>query len=85
MKVKIIFKWFDFWVGLFIDTKKKTLYFFPVPMLGLEVKYGESPIKNELQQTNVSNWVCKYCGCEHLYEGKNGIWCESCLKKQTVL
>lgn len=37
MKVKIIFKWFDFWVGLFYDIKKKCLYIFPVPMVGIKI------------------------------------------------
>jgi hypothetical protein len=29
--------------------------------------------------------VCEFCGHEHLMRGKNGVWCEECLKKQTVL
>lgn len=33
--VKLIFAWYDFWVGLFWDKKKKILYFFPIPMLGI--------------------------------------------------
>lgn len=35
MRVRLIFAWYDIWVGFFVDTKKKRLYFFPVPMLGL--------------------------------------------------
>lgn len=38
MKIKFIFAWFDFWVGLFWDKKRQWLYFFPVPMFGVVVK-----------------------------------------------
>jgi len=39
MKAKIIFRWYDFWIGFFYDTKKKTLYIFPVPMLGIQIQF----------------------------------------------
>ena len=38
MKIRPIFKWFDFWVGLFYDTKKKRLYIFPIPMCGIYIE-----------------------------------------------
>lgn len=37
MRAKLIFRWYDLWVGLFIDTKKRVIYFFPFPMLGIMV------------------------------------------------
>lgn len=39
MKVNLIFKWFDFWIGLFWDQKKRWLYFFPIPCIGLVLKF----------------------------------------------
>ena len=39
MSIKIIFKWFDFWVGFFWDSKKSMLYFFPVPMFGVVFRF----------------------------------------------
>jgi hypothetical protein len=35
MKAKIIFAWYDFWIGFFYDQKKKRLYFFPIPCFGI--------------------------------------------------
>jgi hypothetical protein len=41
MKVQFIFKWFDFWVGLFYDRKKKWLYILPIPMFGIILKFDK--------------------------------------------
>ena len=39
MKIKPMFAWYDFWIGLFYDTKKKILYLFPIPMFGLKIRF----------------------------------------------
>lgn len=39
MKVKFVFVWSDLWIGFFWDSKKKWLYFFPVPMFGVILKF----------------------------------------------
>lgn len=37
-KIKIIFAWYDLWIGLFVDTSKRRFYFFPIPMLGIQTE-----------------------------------------------
>ncbi len=39
MKIKPFFKWYDLWIGMFIDTKKKAIYIIPFPMFGIKIDY----------------------------------------------
>ena len=39
MKVQLIFRWYDLWIGFFWDSKKHWLYFFPIPMVGVILKF----------------------------------------------
>jgi hypothetical protein len=47
MKIKIIFAWYDFWIGLFWDKKKKWLYIFPIPMCGIVFQFNSVPQKTK--------------------------------------
>lgn len=38
MRFKIIFAWYDIWIGFFWDAKQRYLYFFPVPCCGIRVR-----------------------------------------------
>jgi len=44
MKVEFLFKWYDFWIGVFYDRKNNWLYFLPFPMIGIIIKL---PIKRD--------------------------------------
>lgn len=39
LKIKPIFRWYDLWIGLFIDTKNNVKYIFPIPCFGFKVYY----------------------------------------------
>lgn len=43
MQIKPMFAWYDFWVGVFVDSRRKdrrVIYVFPVPMFGLRIEWG---------------------------------------------
>jgi len=37
MKIKPIFAWYDFWIGVFYDRQKKNIYIFLLPMFGFKI------------------------------------------------
>jgi len=39
VKIKPFFKWFDIWIGVYIDRANKTVYICPIPMFGLKISY----------------------------------------------
>lgn len=40
MRVRPIIAWYDLWVGLFWDGRKRRLYVFPVPCVGFYIEWG---------------------------------------------
>lgn len=50
-RVKFLFAWYDLWVGIFWDSKKKLLYILPIPMIGIIINCNNEKI-------------CKECGTE---------------------
>lgn len=36
--VSPFFRWYDLWIGFYVDTKNKTVYFCPLPMIGLKIE-----------------------------------------------
>ena len=39
MRVRLIFAWFDLWVGLFWDRHNRAIYVFPLPMWGIKISF----------------------------------------------
>jgi len=47
IKIRLIFAWYDLWVGVFIDTRKRRLYVFPLPCFGLVISLATKAAKEE--------------------------------------
>jgi hypothetical protein len=37
VSVRLIFAWYDLWIGVFIDRPKRRVYIFPLPCVGLVI------------------------------------------------
>lgn len=57
MKIKPFFRWYDLWIGVFIDKEHGVLYVCPIPMFGFKVMI---PIRHYLI---VSRLINKPIGC----------------------
>lgn len=42
MKIKFIFAWYDFWIGMFWDQNKKRLYILPIPCVGVVLDFRKT-------------------------------------------
>jgi hypothetical protein len=38
--IHLIFAWYDFWIGIFWDSKKRRLYILPIPCLGIMIQFA---------------------------------------------
>lgn len=47
IKITPFFRWYDIWIGIFIDCKNSTIYFVPFPMFGLKISYKKVRATNE--------------------------------------
>lgn len=41
ISVRPVFAWYDLWVGVFVQPERKQLYFFPIPVFGFLIRWGD--------------------------------------------
>lgn len=39
MRIRPIFAWYDFWIGIYWDRRLRRLYVFPVPCFGFFIQF----------------------------------------------
>jgi hypothetical protein len=37
MTITLFFRWYDLWIGAYVDVKNRTVYICPLPMVGIKV------------------------------------------------
>ena len=41
MKLSLHLKWYDLWIGAYIDCKQKTIFICPLPMIVIRINMGD--------------------------------------------
>jgi hypothetical protein len=47
MSIKLIFAWYDLWIGAYWDRKAKVLYVLPLPCLGFKITFAAQDKSHE--------------------------------------
>lgn len=40
MSARLILAWWDFWIGIYWDRRRRELFILPVPMVGIAIGFG---------------------------------------------
>lgn len=40
MRITLFFRWYDLWVGAYIDRANRAVYVCPIPMFGVKIEWG---------------------------------------------
>jgi hypothetical protein len=70
MKIQFIFRWYDFWIGVFYDRKKRWIYFLPVPMVGIVIKL---PSPKKIAPLAIVLLSFMHFSCSHAVRNENRI------------
>lgn len=68
MKITPYFRWYDLWIGIYIDTKNSIAYVGLIPMFGLKITFNQLFCKHDYtwqvdMTAGVEDWQeCIYCG-----------------------
>ncbi len=39
MSIRPFFRWYDLWIGVYVDVAKRAAYICPIPMFGIKVSF----------------------------------------------
>jgi len=47
-RIKLLFAWYDLWVGVYWQSKDRTLYILPLPMIGIKIHFTKYVLKEKI-------------------------------------
>lgn len=63
MMWNLFFRWFDLWIGAYVDVPGKALYVCPIPMFGIRIRWGLTlgDVMDEDEERRTGKKVEPYC------------------------
>ena len=50
MRIRPFFRWYDLWIGVYVDVNGRALYICPIPMFGVKIEWkhrSEDSVHNQ--------------------------------------
>ncbi len=57
-RMRLVAKWFDLWIGVFIDPAKLRVYVLPLPCLGISIQFASRIRCSHPDCDNVAKFKC---------------------------
>ncbi len=62
--MNFFFRWYDFWVGAYVDWERRVLYVCPLPMVGFWIRLPHDHDSVRGAGEIDGRWFCAICGIE---------------------
>lgn len=75
MKISLFFRWYDLWIGAYIDRANSAVYICPIPMFGVKISRKVSGTKPKPEQVWINCGACVGENCPYC-DGEAGWWAD---------
>jgi hypothetical protein len=68
MEINLVLAYYDFWIGIFWDRKKRDLYILPIPMIGIRIHFHKWNFQRKIKRPvhPYGTFLKSICDCDEV-------------------